>query len=169
MTTSISKLNFVVFYSKHFDQEISSVDLAKFNEEQLQVLLAEASKVSNDCLAGYEWSKSSLPNEWPDEDWPRRVRRKAGLVSSFVKVVSTEIKRRRTERHLKASERKAKALELREQSIAARLNQEQAERFIRMRYIKAAMRERFGYEVMQEVLAHAEEMAECNKQNRLIN
>lgn len=169
MTTSTSKPNFVVFHSKHFDQEISSVDLIKFNEEQLQVLLAEAAKISSNCLASYEWSKSSLPNEWPDEDWPRRVRIKASLISSFAKAVSTEIKKRRTERHLKALERKAKAFELKIQTTAVRLNQEQTERFIRMRYIKAAIRERFGYEIMQEVLAHAEEMAERNKRDDLIS
>ena len=144
MTSTVSSPNFVCFHSKHFDQEICSTDLDGFEDDKLQILLLEAAKVAADCQASYEWSKSSLPNEWPDEDWPRRVRRKASLVGSFVKAVNSEIKSRRHKRQLEALELKA-------------------ERFIRMRYIKAALRERFGYDITREVLARAEEIAESNK------
>lgn len=139
--------DFVVFRSKHLDQDICSTDLAVLEEEQLQILFLEASKVASECHAGYEWSKSSLPNEWPDEDWPRRVRKKASLVGRFAKLVTLEIKSRRQKRHLEALELKAEA---------------KAARLIRMRYIKAALKERFGYKIAREVLERAAEIAESN-------
>lgn len=148
MTATTSSPDFVVFHSKHLDTDVCSTDLAKFDEEQLQTLFLEASKVASECLAGYEWSKSSLPNEWPDEDWPRRVRKKASLVGRFAKLVTVEIKSRRQRRHLEALELKAEA---------------KAARLIRMRYIKAALKERFGPKVAREVLERATEIAESNK------
>lgn len=148
MTVTTSSPDFVVFHSKHLDTDVCSTDLAKFDEEQLQTLFLEASKVASECLAGYEWSKSSLPNEWPDEDWPRRVRKKASLVGRFAKLVTLEIKSRRQKRHLDALELKAEA---------------KAARLIKMRYIKAALKERFGPEVTREVLARAGEIAESKK------
>lgn len=148
MTVTTSSPDFVVFHSKHLDTDVCSTDLAKFDDEQLQTLFLEASKVASECLAGYEWSKSSLPNEWPDEDWPRRVRKKASLVGRFAKLVTLEIKSRRQKRHLDALELKAEA---------------KAARLIKMRYIKAALKERFGPEVTREVLARAGEIAESKK------
>jgi hypothetical protein len=148
MTATTSSPDFVVFHSKHLDTDVCSTDLAKFDEEQLQTLFLEASKVASECLAGYEWSKSSLPDEWPDEDWPRRVRKKASLVGRFAKLVTAEIKSRRQRRHLEALELKAEA---------------KAARLIRMRYIKAALKERFGPKVAREVLERATEIAESNK------
>ena len=153
MTNTVSSPTFAVFHSKHFDKDICSADLSSFNEEQLQSIYHEASKVATECLAGYEWSKSSLPNEWPDEDWPRRVQKKAHLVGRFAKLVSLEIKSRRQKRHLDA-------LELKVEAKAARL--------IKMRYIKAALRERFGYEIAREVLERAEEIAESNKPSHVV-
>jgi hypothetical protein len=169
MTNSFIEANFVVFYSKHLDQEISYIDLANLKEEQLETLLAEAAKVASECSAGYEWSKSSSPNEWPDEDWPRRVRKKASLVISFVKAVKSEIKKRRSERHLKVIEKRTRSLELQAQAKAARFAEQQATRFTRIRYIKAAIRERFGDEVTSEILARAAEIADDNKSSIQIN
>lgn len=148
MTVTTSSPDFVVFHSKHLGTDVCSTDLAEFEEEQLQTLFLEASKVASECLAGYEWSKSSLPNEWPDEDWPRRVRKKASLVGRFAKLVTLEIKSRRHKRHLDALELKAEA---------------KAARLTKMRYIKAALKERFGPEVTREVLARAGEIAESKK------
>jgi hypothetical protein len=148
MTTPASNPNFVVFRSNHLDQDVCSTDLARLEEEELQILYLEASKVAGECLAGYEWSRSSLSNEWPDEDWPRRVNKKAHLVGRFVKLVASEIKGRRQKRQLEALELKTEA---------------QAARLIKMRYIKAALRERFGYEITKEVLARAEQIAESKK------
>lgn len=148
MTNTVSSPTFAVFRSKHFDKDISSIDLASFDDDQLEIVLHEATKVATECLAGYEWSKSSLPNEWPDEDWPRRVRKKASLVGRFAKLVTLEIKSRRQKRHLDALELKAEA---------------QAARLVKMRYIKAALKERFGPEVTREVLARAGEIAESKK------
>ena len=139
---------FAVFHSRHFDKDICSVDLVGFDEEQLQIIFHEATKVATECLAGYEWSKSSQPNEWPDEDWPRRVGKKASLVGRFAKLVAREIRSRREKRHLEALELKAEA---------------KASRLVRMRYIKAALKERFGYEIAREVLERAAEIADSNK------
>jgi hypothetical protein len=148
MTTTVSNPDFVVFRSKHLDQDICSTDLARLEEAELKILFLEASKVASECLAGFEWSKSSLPNEWPDEDWPRRVQKKARLVGRFAKLVDSEIKGRRQKRHLEALELKAEA---------------KAARLIKMRYIKAALKERFGPMVAREVLERAAEIAESNK------
>lgn len=148
MTTTVPSPDFVVFYSKHLDRDVSSTDLAILDEEQLEALFHEASKVASECLAGFEWSQSSLPNEWPDEDWPRRVQKKARLVGRFAKLVNSEIKGRRQKRHLEALELKAEA---------------KAARLIRMRYIKAALKERFGPKVARELLERAAEIAESNK------
>jgi hypothetical protein len=148
MTVTACSPNFAVFHSKHLDREICSSDLTNLEEDQLQLLFLEASKVASECLAGFEWSKSSLPNEWPDEDWPRRVQKKARLVGRFAKLVDAEIRGRRQKRHLEALELKAEA---------------KAARLIRMRYIKAALKERFGPKVAREVLERAAEIAEINK------
>ena len=155
MTNTVSSPTFAVFRSQHFNKDICSTDLSSFNEEQLQILFHEATKVATECLAGCEWAKSSLPNEWPDEDWPRRVRKKASLVGSFAKHVNSEIKRRRQQRHLEALQLKTEALQLKADSLT--------ERYTRMRYIRAALRERFGYEITREVLERAEEIAKSNK------
>ena len=154
MTATVATPDFVVFYSKQLAREYCSADLASLEEEQLQILLLEAHKVASECLSEYEWSKSSSPSEWPDEDWPRRVRKKGSLVNSFAKSVKAEIKWRRQKRHLEALQFKAEALQLK----AARVAKAQAERFTRMRYIRAALRERFGHEIARDVLARAAEM-----------
>ena len=163
MTATFDSHSFVVFYSKHLDQEICSSDLASYEEEKLQILLLEATKVASECLAGYEWSKSSLPNQWPDEDWPRRVRKKANLVRSFAKAVNSEIKGRRQKSHLEALQLKAEALQLKAEAKAARLTDAESDRYIRMRYIRAALKERFGNEITREVLARAADIAANNK------
>jgi hypothetical protein len=148
MTSTAATPNHVVFWSKHFNRDICSLELNEMPEDELEILFSEASKVAAECLAGFEWSKSSMPNEWPDEDWPRRVRKKASLVGRFAKLVTSEIKSRRQKQHLAALQLKADA---------------KAARLTRMRYVKAALKELFGCEVAREVMERAAEIAERNR------
>jgi len=159
--------SFVVFYSKHFDKAISSADLVNIKEEQLEILLAEAAKVSSECLAKYEWSKTTSPKEWPDEDWPRRVCKKGTLVASFVKSVNTQIKKRRHQRHVEAALKRARAINKRREESATNLVQQENGRIIRIRYIKAAIRELFGDKAVLQVLQRSREIAEENGRSGL--
>lgn len=159
--------NFVVFYSKHFNKAISSTDLVNIKEEQLEILLAEAAKVSSECLAKYEWSKTTSPKEWPDEDWPRRVFKKGTFVASFVKSVNTQLKKRRHKRHAEAALERARAINKRREENTANLVQQENGRIIRIRYIKAAIREQFGDKAVLQVLQRAREIAKENGRSGL--
>jgi hypothetical protein len=168
------------FPSKNLGKTISSKDLETLDKQSLIELDIEVDYVASSILARVEWSKTSQPSEWPDEDWPRRVLAALVFHQKFLKRIRKNLFRKREEEQMEKQlavwEAKKEAYRLKRQ--ACRMDQSKKEviqerhnlhqerlaklNYLKTRYVFQILSEKCGKPFADQVFEEAKALANSN-------
>ena len=149
------------FDSRQLERAVTPDELPELTVDELRFLLAEIELVYSKCKADSEWSEFSTPSEWPDEDWPRRVKRKTQYLHFFLGRVRNAIGDKRQQARVSP----LAALKARRQELAL-VNEERLRsiQYVKFKYIRQVLRKRFGNTIAEGLLREAELLAEKDSQ-----